>query len=104
MGGGATRNGVKTVSGARSSVHRGLWFRNEGPVACVFEHGPTHGRVYLHVLFCDLFLFFIAISFDLSLVSPKQTLTAVCVCEPRRMIGFVYYCNICTFDDGSSLA
>lgn len=40
----------KTVSGARSSVHRGLRFRREGPVACVFEHGPTHGRVYFTCL------------------------------------------------------
>lgn len=92
-----TRHDVKTVSGARSSVHRGLWFRDEGPVACVFEHGPTHGRVYLHVLFCDLFLFylFIGISFDLSLVSLKQTLTAVCVCvwtKKHDWLLIVYTC------------
>lgn len=79
FGGGRDGAGdVETVSGARSSVHRGLWFRDGGPDACVFEHGPTHGRVYLHVLFCDLCLL-IAISFDLPLVPPKQPLTAVCV-------------------------
>lgn len=61
------------------------WFRHEGPDAFLFEHGPTHGRVYLHVLFCDLFRF-IGISFALSLVSLKPTLTAVC--EPRSTIGF----------------
>lgn len=77
------------MSGARSSVHRALWFRHEGPVACVSEHGPTHGRVYLHVLFCDLFLF-ICISFDLSLVSLKQTLTAVCVNREGRLALIVY--------------
>lgn len=53
----ATRTDFKTVSGAKSSVHKGLWLRREGPVAHVFEHGPTHGRVYLHVLICDMFIF-----------------------------------------------
>lgn len=36
---------------------------------------PTHGRVYLHVLFCELFLF-IGVLFEL--VRLIQTLTAVC--------------------------
>lgn len=77
FGGRDSRSDVKTVSGARSSVHRGLWSSHERPVACVFEHGPTHGRVYLHVLFCDLFL--LAFHLIFSLVSLKQTLTAVCL-------------------------
>lgn len=64
------------LSGARASVHRGL--SHEGPVACVFEHGPTHGRVYLHVLFCEM-SFLLAFNLIFSLVSLKQTLTAVCV-------------------------
>lgn len=72
------------LSGARSSVHRGLWFRHEHPVACVSDHGPSHGRVYLHVFFLRLVFFFIGISFELSLVSLKQTLTAVCVCVNRE--------------------
>lgn len=59
----------------RSTKDYGSGMRVQSPVS---EHGPRHGRVYLHVLFCDLFLF-IGISFDISLVSQKQTLTAVCV-------------------------
>lgn len=81
----ATRNDVKTVSGARSAVHKGLWFRHESPVACVSEHRPIYGRVYLHVLFCYLFIF-IGMLFDISLVSLKHLLQ--CVCEPRSNTGF----------------
>lgn len=75
----------KTVSGARSSVHRGLRFRREGPVACVFEHGPTHGRVYFTCLILWPVSFYWHFIWSFSCFSETNTYCSVCVGKLARL-------------------
>lgn len=81
-GGRLTKNNAKTVGEVRSTVHKGL-VQTWGSSRLVF--GPTHGRVYLHVLFCDfillafplLFILFLWNRHLLQCVNLRQWLAAI---------------------------